>query len=150
MPQNVNELATSLPRYPKDLSVIVVKVKGRKDTFHDVNVRRQKVYNALIWLIQNNPHYADVAIDHQALNTLPDNAVPPAILTVETDDNIVHENNQPDLGPPSDNPSEDTVYNESTDMSSFLPVGEQQEQELNAVRQKLSTDAMAFSRRSTI
>ena len=38
LPQNVNELASSLPRYPKDLSVIIVKVKGRNDTFKDVNV----------------------------------------------------------------------------------------------------------------
>ena len=29
LPQNVKELATSLSRYPKDLSVIIVKVKGK-------------------------------------------------------------------------------------------------------------------------
>ena len=33
-----------------------------------------------------------------------------------------------------DNPSEDVVYNDSIDMSSFLPVGEQQQQEIEAVR----------------
>ena len=32
-PQNVKELALALPRYPKDLSMIIVKVKGRNDTF---------------------------------------------------------------------------------------------------------------------
>ena len=36
LPQNVKDLALSLPRYPKDLSVIVVKVKGKNDTFKDV------------------------------------------------------------------------------------------------------------------
>ena len=30
LPQNVDELAKSLPRYPKDLFVIVVKMKGKK------------------------------------------------------------------------------------------------------------------------
>ena len=30
--QNVTELATSLPRYPKDLAVIIVKVRGRDNT----------------------------------------------------------------------------------------------------------------------
>ena len=49
-PQNVTELATSLPRYPKDLAVIIVKVKGRDNTFKDVTVRKQKVHNALVWL----------------------------------------------------------------------------------------------------
>ena len=32
------------------------------------------------------------------------------------------------------------MYNESNEMSSFLPVGEQHEQELNALRSQLSTD----------
>ena len=75
LPQNVKELALFLPRYPKDLSVIIVKVKARDDTFKDVNVRRQKISDALMWLIQNNPHYSDVQIDYEALNALPDNAV---------------------------------------------------------------------------
>ncbi len=52
-------------------------------------------------------------------------------MTVETD------NCSADVGPPTDNPSEDIVYNDSTEMSSFLPVGEQQ-QEIEAVRNQLS------------
>ena len=46
-PQNITELANSLPRYPKDLSVIVVKMKGKDNSFKDVTVRRQNVSNAL-------------------------------------------------------------------------------------------------------
>ncbi|CAB4016553.1 Hypothetical predicted protein [Paramuricea clavata] len=68
LPQNVKELATSLLRYPNELSVIIVQTKG----------------------------------------------------------------------PPTDNPSEDIIYNDSTEMSSFLPVGEQQQQEIEAVRNQLS------------
>lgn len=34
LPQNVKELATLLPRYPKDLFVIIVKMKGRNETFN--------------------------------------------------------------------------------------------------------------------
>ena len=56
LPQNVKELAMSLPIYPKDLAVIIVKAKGRENTFRDVTVRKQKVHNALVWLINNNPH----------------------------------------------------------------------------------------------
>ena len=36
LPQNVIELAMPLPRYPKDLAVIIVKAKGRENTFKDV------------------------------------------------------------------------------------------------------------------
>ena len=56
-PQHVQELATSLPRYPKQLSLIVTKMKGKDNTFKDVTVRRQ---NALTWLINNNPDCQDV------------------------------------------------------------------------------------------
>ena len=38
LPQKVAELAHSLPRYPKDLSVIVVKMKGKDNNFKDVTV----------------------------------------------------------------------------------------------------------------
>ena len=140
LPQNIKTLATSLPRYPKDLSMIIVKVKARNNTFKGVTVRRQKVHDALLWLIRNNPQYSDIEIDEQALNILPNNGVPSELLSLETDEDIISGDSEQDLGPPTDNPSEDTVYNESTDMSSFLPVGEQQEQELNAVRNQLSGD----------
>ena len=46
----------------------------------------------------------------------------------------------PVVGSSIDNPSEDVMYNETTDMSSFLPVGEQQQQELDAIRSQLSAD----------
>jgi hypothetical protein len=127
LPQNVKELAMSLQRYPKDLAVIIVKAKGRV------------VHNALVWLINNNPHYSELLINEDALNLLPENGVPPGLMTVETNDDIVSDDNcSPDVGPPTDNPSEDIVYNDSTEMSSFLPVGEQQQQEIEAVRNQLS------------
>ena len=119
LPQNVTELATSLPRYPKYLAVIIVKV--RDNTFKDVTVRKQKVHNALVWLINNNPHYAGLTINNNALNSLPENGVPPDLMTIETDTDIVSDNDcSPDVGPPTDNPSEDIVYNNSIEMSSFF------------------------------
>ena len=131
LPQNVTELAISLPRYPKDLAIIIVKVKGRDNTFRDVTVRKQNVHNALMWLITNNAHYSQLTINEDALNSLPENGVPPDLMTVETDDDIVSDDNcSPDAGPPTGNPSEDIVYNDSTEMSSFLPVGEQQQQKI--------------------
>ncbi len=128
LPQNVKELATSLPRYPKELAVIVVKVKGKDNTFKDVTVRREKVHNALLWLIHNNPYYAEIEINAEALNSLPENGVAPDLMTIGTEAEIVTDDSaMPDMGPPTDGASEDVVYSESTEMSSFLPVGEQQE-----------------------
>ena len=60
-------------------------------------------------------------------------------MTVETDSELLSDDNcSSDVGPPSDNRSEDSVYNNLTEMSSFLPVGEQQQQEIDAVRNQLS------------
>lgn len=66
-PQHVQELATSLPRYPKELSLTLIKMKGKDNTFKDVSVRRHMVQNALTWLINNNPHYQDVHLNQQCL-----------------------------------------------------------------------------------
>ena len=52
-------------------------------------MQKQKVHNALVWLINNNPHYSELTINEDALNLLPENGVPPDLMTVETDDDIV-------------------------------------------------------------
>ena len=85
LPQNVGELAHSLPRYPKDLSVIVVKMKGKDNSFKDVTVRRQNVADALDWLINNNPYYKDIIINNDSLNSLPLHGVPQDLLSIETE-----------------------------------------------------------------
>ena len=138
LPQDLNELASVLPRCPKDLSIIVVRVKGRDNTFKDVNVRRQKVHNALLWLLQNNSHYKDITIDQHALDCLPINGVPTDIMTIESDNDIVlDEVASPDFGP-SVSDENDQVYNKSSEMSSFMPTNEQQQQELDAIEGQLS------------
>ena len=42
LPQHVEELGYSLPRYAKDLSVIVVRRKGKENSFKDSSVRKKK------------------------------------------------------------------------------------------------------------
>ncbi|CAH3134206.1 unnamed protein product [Porites lobata] len=77
LPQDIAELAHSLPRYPKDLSVIVVKMKGKENSFKDVTVRRQNVADALQWLVNNNSHYKDITINQNSLNSLPEHGGDP-------------------------------------------------------------------------
>ncbi len=101
-------------------------------------MRKHKVHSALVWLINNNPHYSEITINEDALTSLPENGVPPDLTTVEMDNDISDDNCSVDVGPPTDNPSEDIVYNDSTEMSSFLPVGEPQQQEIEAVSNQLS------------
>ena len=138
LPQDLNGLASVLPRCPKDLSIIVVMVKGRGNTFKDVNVQRQKVHNALLWLLQNNSHYKDITIDQHALDCLPINGVPTDIMTIESDnDTVLDEVASPNIGP-SVSDENDQVYNKSSEVSSFMPTKEWQQQELDAIKGQLS------------
>lgn len=47
LPQRITELAQSLPRYRKELPLIVVTMKGKDNTFKDVTVRKTRVEAAL-------------------------------------------------------------------------------------------------------
>ena len=65
---------------------------------------------ALQWLQQNNQCYKDITIDHIALQNLPEDGVPPELLTIEDDGVAMNDHN-------NDAQSEDT-----SDSHSFLPV----------------------------
>ena len=124
LPQHVEELALSLQRYPKELSVIVVKMKGKANNFKDVSVRRQKVADALLWLINNNPHYKDVKLNKDSLNCLPNHGVPHDLTSVQRED----PDTELDFG--HGNATEDIVYNEQTEINSFLPIRRCEQQEI--------------------
>ena len=96
-------------------------------------VRRQKIADALYWLIKNNELYKDVCVNQQSLNTLPENDVPDNFISVETENNK-SDSSYPDYSPQSE---EDIVYNKPPEMSSFLPLAQCQQQEIEAVQHQL-------------
>ena len=114
--------------------VIVVKMKGKDNSFKDVTVRRQNVADALHWLINNNLYYKDIIINNDSLNSLPLHGVPQDLFSIEIENLENSEASELDLGPQNE---EDIVYNESTEMSSFLPIPECQQQEVQAIQQQL-------------
>lgn len=59
LPQQISELAHSLPRYAKDLPLILVTMKGKENTYKDVIVRKERVEIALNWLIKKKT-YAEI------------------------------------------------------------------------------------------
>ena len=133
LPQNVSELAQTLPRYPKDISVIVVKMNGKENNFKHVTVRRQTVADAIQWLIQNNPHYKDVIVNQDSLNLLPEHGIPHELLSVDSEDIDENYLTSCDLRPQN----EDDIVYEGTQMSSFLPIPEGHQQEIQALRAHL-------------
>ncbi|RMX36666.1 hypothetical protein pdam_00024513, partial [Pocillopora damicornis] len=97
--------------------------------------RRQRVADALLWLINNNPLYKDVKSNHHSLNCLPEHGVPHDIISVETED-VHNETFQPSFGPQN---AGDTFYNIQTKMNSFLPCPYCEQQEIQAIQQQLSS-----------
>ena len=71
LPQDVASFATSLPRLPSQLDVIVVRRDGTAGSHRDFKVRRSVVLRALQWLLANNIYYRHVHIDQAALSLLP-------------------------------------------------------------------------------
>ncbi len=69
-----------------------------------MSLRKQKVHNSLVWLINNNPYYSELTINEDALDSLPENGVPPDLMTVRTDNDIVSDDSSADVGPPTENP----------------------------------------------
>ena len=142
LPQDVSELAHLLPRYPKDLSIILVKVKGKGNFVKNLSVRRQVVSDAIHWLVKNNSHYSHIELNYHALNSLPENDVPNEILSIETDETSLEDNatSRPDVGPVSN--EDDVVYNSNTDSSRLLPVNDTRQQEIDFIRQNVSQGPM--------
>ena len=137
LPRRVEHFASKLPRYPKDLAVIVVQMKGKNNSTKDLKVRRTVIHDALMWLQTHNPLYKELELDQEALNTLPENGVPQDFITLDTEEEIdsvcEHDNNSL-----NDASNDDQVYNGTTEMTSFLPLAEQQQQEIQAIRNELS------------
>ena len=138
-PQDIRQLASTLPHYPKDLSIIVVRMKGKENTFKDVRVRKQKVQDALVWLIKNNPQYKQVVINQQSLNSLPDDGIPDSINSVLSDFQESSDTCQPDLGPVDT--EDDNVFDEHSQMTSFLPVP----QNIGREAEKITNDLQSHS-----
>ena len=72
LPQDITSFATSLPRLPSQLDVIVVRKEGANQSHRDFRVRRSVVLRALQWLLANNIYYRNIRIDPDALALLPE------------------------------------------------------------------------------
>lgn len=117
-PQNVSEIARSLPLKPSllpDLIKIIFvgrTVPNKEQLRSLLTVRREAVRQALLWLHEHNILYRDIVIDHLTLNTLPINDVPNSLWETlsridQTEDNSVERSGytEYDLGPDEANPT---------------------------------------------
>ena len=115
-PQDIQDLADTLPKYPKELPIIVIIAEGKNITSKDLIVRRQKVSMALQWLVDHNPVYKNIKIDYTCLSSLPTEGIPSDLQKVHctkiSDDEI-----DPDRGPLG---SDEIPFNHETELSSTV------------------------------
>ena len=128
LPQNI-QFINKLPVNVSDLPILTVTRQGAANTHHNFRVRREKVLHALIWLKHNNKCYTDIKINLDAVQYLPVDGIPDALLNLQLPDH----DNEPmaDEGPPTEQVDDTTCNNPS---SSFIPCVQQTQTQEQAVR----------------
>ena len=96
-PQNLSNIATSLPLSPAELSssikIIFVgsSIPSRHHLRKILTVRRQRVLDALVWLKENNVLYGHISLDKHIIAALPYDDIPESLW--ETLDHISDDKN---------------------------------------------------------
>ena len=124
LPQDIQGFLNRLPRNIADLPYLIIRKHGTDNTHRDCTVRREKVLQAIMWLQANNPFYADVAIDYESLQRLPEDGVPDDLPTVE----------DPESNEEQDAQQEDAENHITHQSHSFLPLPQRQQTEQDAIR----------------
>ena len=85
LPQDVQGFLDRLPCDVNKLPILLLRRSGEGNTHADLRICRDRVLTALQWLHQNNPFYANITIDLDAVHQLPDDGVPPQLMAVDDD-----------------------------------------------------------------
>ena len=135
LPHNVQKIATVVPNLVQDIPIVRLQCKGIAEKSRDFTVRREKVLNALSWLVANNKAYRDVIIDNERINNLP---VEGNVETTELQLDISDDAIKIDTGPSNDDEFEkaDVVTN------SFVPSSLQQPKEKKRLNETIQSCEM--------
>ena len=126
LPQDLTTFATSLPRLPKELDILIVRKEGSDCTHRDFRVRKSVVLGALLWLKHHNKYYRNVNIDYDSLNELPEDGNLSGLTGIKTSRNVEE-----------DRPLLENEEN-SHDAESFVPIAAQKLTELEAVTKSVA------------
>ena len=131
MPHNVQQLADILPRCPEELPVLIFTINGKNHHSKDFQVHSKNVSDALYWLIKNNPLYKNIKIDHERVQNLPvDGNVIDRVQQINFHEEITFKSCENDSNEheinlergPIDITQDNVIFDEKTEMTSFLPV----------------------------
>ena len=131
MPQDLTAFATSLPRLPSELDVMIVRKKGSNNTHQDFRVRRMVVQHAFQWLKRNNKYYRNISLNTFALSQLPEDGDLTDQCGVGIDDTMERDEEE---GPPAAAAEEEE---DPTDVATFIPVVARKMTEKETIRKSV-------------
>ena len=134
LPQNIQGFLDTLPSYVNDLPILIVRRQGAANSHADLRVRRGRVLTAIQWLKQNNICYRDITINYNALQRLPQDAVPLDLLVVQEKAN----QDECNTSVQSEDPTDDFTHD--NDSHSFLPFPVREITKDNAIRSIINGD----------
>lgn len=70
-PQDCLSVAKTLPVLPESVQMLLVVRHREGKPSVNASVSKERIREALVWLQQHNPHYTDIIIDDDALESLP-------------------------------------------------------------------------------
>jgi hypothetical protein len=133
-PQDIETFATTLPRRPSTLPILLLKPPNTSSSNKNFRIRREKVKVFLKYLKRNKvPGYENIVIDDDILNELPNDGYPNELYEMEIKEEI------PDvaIGAPevsNENKEEDDIEIEN---EIFVPVPTRQQREDDAIENEI-------------
>ena len=88
-------IASSLPRFPGEVGILIIQSRNFRGDLSSFKVRREYIRAAITWLVEKNPHYRHFEINPHALSSTPLNGVPVEFVATVTTDEF---DNEPDTG----------------------------------------------------
>ena len=144
-PQDIQGFLDSLPSYVSDLPFLVVRRMGQDNSHRDFKVRRTRVYDAVVWLRDNNRFYQDIHINMDAVSSLPEDGVPEELLTVEEQDDPDDPPTMPDSSVVYQIMTEIDEWRFSQDNAASGDRQDQQEQQQQPQQQQLQQQAVMLT-----
>jgi len=71
-PQDIQPVVSVLPRVSVDVLVLRSQQPANADAVREFRVRRQRVHDALLWLMEHNCYYKDISVSVENLEQLPE------------------------------------------------------------------------------
>ena len=122
---------------------MIIQMYGKDYQSQTFRVRCQAVADALQWLVVNNPIYKHITIDQGRIYRLPEDGLLEfrSKISSKSDSKFANDITD-DLGSSNDTLYEEKVYDENTELSSFVPVPETyNSKQDNIIKSELLTDS---------